>query len=221
MNKKFLITGDTHGDLSLRRFLKAKEIGCDYLIVLGDFGYLWDNSKSEQMTLDCMAKMPYTILWIDGNHDNFNLLNNYPEVVWNGGKVHMIRDNIIHLKRGEVFEIDDKKFFTFGGAKSIDIDFRTLGVDYWEEEQPSKEEMENGLNNLKKHNFKVDYVLTHTCPTDTLKLLIRNPIEDELSYYLSDVKNKLSYKKWYFGHLHFDVELFNGEHCLYRNIVSL
>src|SRR5699024_12624046 len=45
------------------------------------------------------------------------------------GKVHKIRDSVIHLMRGEIFDIDNKKFFTFGGAKSHDIQDGILNLD--------------------------------------------------------------------------------------------
>lgn len=116
---KIGITGDIHGDLNLIRIKKAIKEKYDYLIVTGDFGYIWDNSKVEIDTLNKIEEMPITILFVSGNHENFNLLNEYPIKDWNGGKVQFIRKNIIHLLRGQVFTINDKKIFTFGGAKSI------------------------------------------------------------------------------------------------------
>ena len=57
---------------------------------------------------------------MDGNYENFKQLNAYDVDIWNGGKVHFIENEIIHLMRGQVFEIDGTRFFTFGGAYSID-----------------------------------------------------------------------------------------------------
>lgn len=57
---------------------------------------------------------------MDGNHENFKQLNAYDVDIWNGGKVHFIENEIIHLMRGQVFEIDGTRFFTFGGVYSID-----------------------------------------------------------------------------------------------------
>lgn len=68
---------------------------------------------------------------MDGNHENFDLINEYPVEEWCGGKVHIIRcdkegkPKIIHLMRGQVFEIEGKKIFTVGGAYSIDKYMRT------------------------------------------------------------------------------------------------
>ena len=49
-----------------------------------------------------------------GNHENFTRLYNYPIEEWHGGKVHKIRDSVLHLMRGEIFDIDNKKAFIFG-----------------------------------------------------------------------------------------------------------
>lgn len=221
MEKKILITGDTHGDLSLIRFQKAKKLKPDYLIVTGDFGYLYDGSKEEVNALNQLEKMPYTILWVDGNHENFDLLKTYPDIEYKGGIAQQIRKNIFRLKRGEIYTIEGKTFFTFGGAKSIDRMFRTLGKSYWIEECPTDEEKNYGLNNLCKANNKVDYIITHTCPLDTLYEIIPYPEEDDLSNYFQFIKDNIMFDKWYFGHLHFDMNVNEKEYCLYRNIVEI
>lgn len=119
------ITGDAHGEItkfSSKRFIQQKELTkSDYVIVLGDFGMLWSGDKSDKYKLDWLESKNFTTLFIDGNHENFDLINEYPTVEWNGGKVHMIRPSVIHLCRGQVFNLQGKKFFTFGGAESHDI----------------------------------------------------------------------------------------------------
>ena len=60
-------------------------------------------------------------LLTDGNHENFDRLYAYPVEMWHGGKVHKIRPSVIHLMRGQIFELEEKKIFTFGGASSHDI----------------------------------------------------------------------------------------------------
>ena len=91
------------------------------IAVCGDFGGIWDSSNTEKYWLDWLEKKKFTILFVDGNHENFDLLNAFPVTEWNGGKVHVIRKNIIHLMRGQVFTIEGIRFFTFGGGQSHDI----------------------------------------------------------------------------------------------------
>lgn len=65
----------------------------------------------------------------DGNHENFDRLYAYPVEMWHGGKVHKIRPSVIHLMRGQIFELEEKKIFTFGGASSHDISAGILEPD--------------------------------------------------------------------------------------------
>ena len=116
------ITGDVHGDKSrfessaLRNLKKG-----DTLIICGDFGFLWNGDRREKKALEKLSKKKYNICFVDGTHENFELLNSYEVSKWNGGKVHNIAGNIYHLMRGNVYEIEGKKFFAFGGASSHDI----------------------------------------------------------------------------------------------------
>ena len=66
----------------------------DYLIILGDFGGIWDGSIWDDELLDWYEKQPYTVLFVDGNHENHYLLNKYPVEDWCGGKIHRIRQNV-------------------------------------------------------------------------------------------------------------------------------
>ena len=136
----------------------------DFVLITGDFGGIWDGSERDKQTLDFFSSQPFTTLFVDGNHENFDLLNSYPVEEWNGGKVHKIRDDIIHLMRGQVFTIEGHTYFTFGGGISIDKLQRTEHVTWWREEFASFREKEEGVENLKRHNNKVDFIVTHTCP---------------------------------------------------------
>ena len=84
--------------------------------------------KTLEANLKPYTELPFSVLFVDGNHENFDLLNSYPVEIWKGGKVHRVKPNITHLMRGQVFEIEGKTIFTFGGATSIDRDFRTEGM---------------------------------------------------------------------------------------------
>ena len=235
------VTGDIHSDpfsrLSKLNFYKQKELSENKdentVIICGDFGIVWDRneeSAEEKYKLDWLENKKFTTVFCDGNHDNHIRLNDYPIKEWNGGRVHEIRPHVLHLMRGEVFTIEDKKFFVFGGASSHDISdgildyddsdwkkkakaldkqgkymYRIKGLSWWEEELPSDEEMQNGIDNLKKHDNKVDYIITHSPYTSLLRQmdggsgLYKN---DVLTDYLQTIKQTTDYKQWYFGHMH-------------------
>jgi hypothetical protein len=225
------ITGDTHGEIDIRKFNsrkfpeQKKLTKSDFMIVAGDFGLIWDGSNECKYWLNWLSEKSFTTLFIDGNHENFELLNSYPVINWKGGKAHQITDSVIHLMRGQIFVIDKLKFFTFGGAKSSDKEFRKEGVSWWKEEMPSQEEYVEGLRNLEINNWIVDYVITHTCPVEVQNILIKRFYKNlevtELNRYLFEIDSKTNYKHWYFGHNHLDENLTDKHTILYNKIIRL
>ncbi len=226
----FIICGDTHGTFDLGKVDKffyehrGEFSEDDYLIILGDVQVCGFDRIWEKETRETFCGLPVTVLFIDGNHENFDKLNSYPVRIWNGGKVHIIENNIIHLMRGQVYDIDGTAFFTFGGAVSIDRNFRNEGIDWFEEELPNEEEYAEGIANLKKHKNCVDYILTHTAPFKVAAFMGYGDITDtesELRQYLQRIADSVDFTAWYFGHFHEDMEIEGVFHCLYDNIVEI
>ena len=98
--------------LSRRKYIRTKD---DFVIICGDFGF-WDESGEQKYWRKWLSHKPFTTLWVDGNHENYDLLKTYPVEQWKGGNVQFIAPDIIHLMRGQIFEIEGLRFFTFGGA---------------------------------------------------------------------------------------------------------
>ena len=119
------ITGDTHGGFQRfgnKYFPQQREMSRDdYMIISGDFGGLWDGSAEENYWLNWLEDKPWTTLWVDGNHENFDMLKRLPVEEWKNGRVQRIRPHILRLLRGQACEIDGLTFFTMGGASSHDI----------------------------------------------------------------------------------------------------
>ena len=104
------LTGDTHGDIDRFKHGKLRWLGKrDTVVVLGDFGFVWDDSKEEQKKLDWLRKRPYTLLFLDGSHENYDLLKQYPTEERFGGKVQALGGNVYHVCRGSVLELENKK----------------------------------------------------------------------------------------------------------------
>ena len=207
--------GDTHGYLEISKLRHSPAKEGDYAVVLGDFGLLWAEPnkkgyKQDLWWLKWLQNKPFTTLFVDGNHENFNLLNSYPVEEWNGGKIHRINDKVIHLIRGQVFTIDGQTFFTMGGATSIDKCYRKEGESWWKEELPSEAEYDEALANLDKCNWKVDFVLTHCAPNRILQQISPYMDKDKLTCFLDTIAADLDFKCWYFGHYHCD-EQFGDE----------
>ena len=208
-----IITGDTHGTLdleTLRNYCYNFDVRKEYIVILGDVGVCFHGGIKDEMVREELERIPSKeVLFIDGNHENFEILNSYEVEEWNGGKVHKISDKLIHLMRGQVYEIEGKKIFTFGGGNSIDKQWRIEGRSWWREEMPSKEEYEEGLLNLEKVGNKVDYIFTHTAPREICKRMVKKMYsgEEELQDYLQRISETVDFKKWYYGHWHFDVDI--------------
>jgi len=232
------ITGDTHsdfGDLKFRiKHHKLTEE--DTLIICGDFGFVWattpDGIKYEKSTIKHLDELPPTILFIDGNHENFDRLEKYPEIDMYGGKVGQIGEYVFHLKRGYVFTIEDITFFTMGGGVSIDKAYRKEFISWWSQEQPSAEEHIRGLASLEKVNYQVDCILTHSAP-DQARDYVESALAKTGSYgfqklesqknegtYHTMIHDKVEFKQWYFGHYHSD--FVHGKfHCHYDGVELL
>lgn len=226
------ITGDTHipndiEKLTELNFPEYKNLTKkDYVIITGDFGGVWNNSKQELYWREWLDNKSWTTLFLDGNHENFDLLYQFPVEDKFGGKVHKINDSIYHLIRGQVFNINNLKFFTMGGATSTDRQNRIKNISWWEEEIPNQIEMTEGLSNLEKHNNEVDYILTHTCSNSVLKDIteifgFQPKPEENLNKYLEIIGEKVDFKHWYFGHFHEDIEIDQRHTLIFEKIYKI
>jgi len=222
------ITGDTHGTidsdkLEVDKFPEQTMLTKkDYVIIAGDFGYIFSNNSKEKETLKQLEYKNYTTLFVDGNHECFPTINNYPVEEWHGGKVHKINDSVYHLMRGQVFNIDNKKIFTFGGGESVDKEYRIEHISWWPEEMPNHSEFEEGMKNLEKNHWQVDYIITHACHDQLLQMMAHEhklmPITNSLGLYLDHICRKTKFKQWYFGHYHVDKSYSDKYFAVFNNI---
>ena len=223
-------TGDTHGNFlrfEPENFPEQRQMTKDdYVIICGDFGGVWDNSRKERRQLDWLESLPFTVLFVSGNHENFDRLKKLPVEEWHGGQVQFVRPHVIHLLRGQVFELQGYTFFTMGGASSHDIqdgilspfaeDFqeqysvmRAMGCNFrvnhrtwWKEELPSEEEYATARAALERIDWAPDYIITHCAPTSIVKRVNREYEPDKLTDFFEEVKQKGNFYYWLFGHYH-------------------
>lgn len=223
----FFVTGDTHCPIDMHKLSKSSfnDDGLskdDFMIICGDAGFVWGNRlPTDNWWQNWMNKKKYTTLCLDGNHENHAKLDALPTEIWNGGKIHRLKDSVIYLMRGQVYTINGIKFFTMGGASSIDKMSRTENKTWWAREMPSKEEYEEAISNLDKVNWKVDFVITHTAPSKILNQLGFNYKVDELSNFFNYISENLQFNHWYFGHLHTDKTIEGKFTCLFDSITNL
>lgn len=227
------ITGDTHGDQNkwMAEIHPILQPG-DTIIIAGDFGVgFWNGPQgSEEQFFDWLQNQPYTVLFCDGNHCNFEKLEKYPVEGWNGGRVHVLRSNLLHLMRGELYTIGQKSVFAFGGGYSLDKYRRVEGVSWWPQEMPSAQEYENAKRNLKQHENRVDIIVTHTAPAASVYFLstlyrfgIKGNVIEEfpLTAFLDQICASVSYDRWFFGHFHIDFELWKNQTAVFNTIRNL
>lgn len=247
------ITGDTHSDFhrfSTSIFPEQREMTReDYVIICGDFGGVWyqENAKEinkENYWLDWLEQKPFTTLFVDGNHENFTRLYRYPIKTFCGGLVHEIRPHVLHLMRGEIFNLQGYTFFAFGGAGSHDIQdgilnadetakiklwnkqgkmFRVRDISWWDMELPTTKEMQRGLDSLEDVGFDVDFVVSHCAPQNIVSLVSQESLKpDRLTLYFDELLEKgLCFHAWFHGHYH-DNRKTLGKYCmLYEQIIRI
>jgi len=181
----------------------------DYLIVAGDFGLLWDReeTKQERYFIRELQDRKFTTLFVDGNHENFDRLNDLKEIDMFGGKVGVVAEGIYHLKRGYVYIICGKKFFCFGGALSTDKEWRIDGRSWWSDETQTKSQEDFAYDNLEAIGWQVDHVITHAAPASICNQLdFVDPVRynDPVARFLEAVRYRIECKSWHFGHYHDD-----------------
>jgi len=216
------VTGDTHGDISRFKKREIKKIkNKDYLVICGDFGFLWDESDTEKENLEYLKAQKFTILFVDGTHENFDLLESYPTVDFCSGKATKIADNIYHLQRGEIYNIDGKFIFTFGGGVSSDLQQIMDSSKWYERELPTEAEMQKAVSKLKGFNCEVDYIITHETASTYKHKIWHNCKTSEINDFLEYLSTQISYDKWFFGNLHVDFMVDEKAFAVFEEIIPI
>ena len=234
-----------------------------------------EEPRSERYALDWLAGKPFTTLFVPGNHENYDRLTGcrdeklisswfyrkmppedkdrlrrgYPRKAWHGGTVRAVRDSVLMLERGEIFDLCGKSCFAFGGARSHDISdgilnpedypdekafkrklkasagkmIRIKGYTWWAAEMPTREEMDHGrrsiLSFMASHE-KIDFVFTHDAPASD-KLALGYDEIDDLNRYLESLEEIMTCGAWFYGHLHDSRTVRPGHFLLYEQIVKI
>lgn len=163
----FYLVGDTHGDLSFAsRIMKAaKADGIDTIFQLGDFG-VWPG-KDGAYYLDTLSQTAVNrgIRWnvTLGNHEDYDQIESHPAYAEKG---FFIRPNIwIMGNHVGVMEYAGLKIAAFGGAYSIDKNYRKPNQSWWWQEKPRPADLEMLTNLMMREGWSsVDVLLTHDAP---------------------------------------------------------
>jgi len=208
------LTGDTHGNFyRIGRFChKMQTSNEDVFIILGDAGINYYGDDRDQEKKRYLSSLHITLFCIHGNHERRPAtLSSYYEQYWNGGIVYYEKEypHILFAKDGEVYDFNGLKTIVIGGAYSIDKYYRlSRGYAWFEDEQPSLKIKHDVEKQLENHDWKIDVVLSHTCPRkyEPIEVFLSNinqsSVDTSTEDWLDEIENKLDYKRWFCGHFH-------------------
>lgn len=171
----FTAIGDAHGQYD--RYVKIARKR-DFTVQIGDLGFKYDCLKN----LD-----PDNHKVVGGNHDKYPSLVEYPHYLGDYGMA----------------SVGGVEFFFYRGAYSIDRQYRTIGIDWWEEEQLKVDDFMKAREIYRE--AKPDLVLTHDCP-ESIGLMLLSPgshlYQNTTNWALQELFNIHQPKKWRFAHWH-------------------
>lgn len=226
------LTGDIHSDI--RRLLRIDDEQMtkeDIVIVLGDFGVVWEENSNRTLTLlELLSEKNFTTAFVDGNHENFKEIKKLESIVyWNGEYVGVLPFGIIHLLRGEIYNLGGKRIGVCGGANSVDKAWRKKNSSWWAEEEISEDDVKNfkvNLNNGDYRENKIDIMLSHDAPANMIPVVklysgINDGAISSSQKQLDKIDQMADISKWYFGHWHIDTVINEKFTCLYKSIIKI
>lgn len=237
MINRLFIRADTHGDFNwLPDWCKENHTTTDdVLILLGDHALRFEgmNKPRELHRKGLVAALPITIFALRGNHDrpyykedgtiweDIKLtvcpmldqrftegIKFYEDEMWHDEKY----PNIWYFQDGREYCIKGKTFFTYGGAYSVDKEYRQLFHWTWYANEIVPHSDHCAALDIVDHRY-FNYVLTHTCPYEWrpvdlfLKGIDQSKVDNTMEEYLTEILRYIGgYDHWYFGHFHADRE---------------
>ena len=181
------IIGDLHGKYKHYHEIIREKDRHPYTVQIGDFGFDYSTLKNVD---------PKHHVFFGGNHDNYNKINEVPN---NLGDY------------GYTVDFNGIDFFFYRGAYSIDRQYRTIGIDWWENEQVNIEDFMKARELYR--SIKPDIMMSHDCPADIAFQMLdpsQRMFENNTTWALQELYNIHQPKIWFFGHWHFSKTIQHG-----------
>ena len=224
MYGKVYITGDTHGDfLHIQKYAKRQRISRGpeqppvLCIVLGDAGLNYYGDEWDAVRKKRASQIPMTFLCVHGNHEmRPNEAVGYELVEWHGGLVYQQKEftKLLFARDGEVYSINGVNYMVIGGAYSVDKAWRLRnGHPWFASEQPYEKIKRRVETKLDEVGWKVDTVLSHTCPLKYMPQeaflpgLDQTLVDKSTEEWLDFIEGRLDYGHWYCGHFHINKDI--------------
>ena len=217
---KVLVAGDTHGTAydAVQLVNHAVSHNAQIIIQCGDFGYWpgYDGIEYLDRLNYVLRRHDRMLVFVDGNHDWHDDLERIDRDNPKSKSGHAyLRSNILHAPRGCYWKWNGKYFMSVGGAVSIDKEWRTPGLSWWEGEQLTDEQADGIIAKMndRRDNGRpdVDYLFTHDCSDktpfrDRLKPDLKSKIHRQrIDRVIEAVRPKLHFH----GHMHTKYEWMN------------
>lgn len=181
----FTAIGDAHGQYD--RYVKmARKRNCT--VQIGDLGFKYG----------CLENLdPEKHKVLGGNHDNYSVIHEFPHYLGDWGSC----------------TLDGTEFFFLRGASSIDRHLRTIGIDWWSEEEIKIEAFIEAREFYRE--MKPRLVFTHTCPDRVAPSFLdpRYSYKIHMSrtgWMLDELFNIHEPELWVFGHFHYSKSITEG-----------
>ena len=181
----FTAIGDAHGYYDRYANIARDK---DYTLQIGDLGFKYA----------CLEGLdPERHKIVAGNHDNYDILPNFPHYLGDWGNV----------------SLGGTEFFFLRGAYSIDRDSRTIGMNWWSQEEITIESFMEARTFYRELKPKI--VITHTCP-ESLAPAFLNPRYShrvhvtKTGWMLDELFNIHQPQLWVFGHFHVSKTIMEG-----------
>jgi hypothetical protein len=217
------LLGDVHGNLKWTlhalealdgQFAQAGETR-KIVIQLGDFGFklmepaAWTAGLMPIQQLDnALVELGMELWWIDGNHEW------WPEIqellaAYEQPHDYPLRlrgfQAISYLPRGTRWNWNSKTWLAVGGAVSVDRHSRTEGVDWWPDEQITREQADSIIADgpadvLLSHDVPDCWVPSLPRPHESWKPMIH--IARQHSRLLQDIAIRTKVTRVFHGHYH-------------------
>lgn len=209
-------TGDIHGQpYKIEGFCRKHSLTADdVIVILGDVGANYFADERDSRLKKIFAKLPPIILCVHGNHERRPAtVPGYERSEWHGGSVWIQKKypRLLFAEDGEVFDLDGQTTLVIGGAYSVDKYYRLArGFSWFPDEQPSDEIKAKVESVLSVRNWRIDQVLSHTCPakytpTEAFLPAVNQALVDKTTEnWLDSIEDRLTYSRWFCGHWHID-----------------